>query len=177
MFVTMPTFLGFVGLTAIVSSDSFKWRWLTSTFCGMNGRAAAPAWATRLPPATLATSATIRAVTSRDDTKAAANGPRRMFLLLHLHEHVGGSARRPNHRVLHLLWLPYMGQPRLYAERATSNPWRQHSMPVKAAWHTWPALAAVHGHHVAEVCLRGALAGPLMGRPDDWEARFLPRAA
>src|SRR5437660_1682252 len=34
VFVTTAMLLGFVGLTAIVSSDSLPWRWLTSTLGG-----------------------------------------------------------------------------------------------------------------------------------------------
>ena len=41
MFVTMTMLFGFVGLTAIASSDSFPTRWLASTFTGV--RAAGPA--------------------------------------------------------------------------------------------------------------------------------------
>src|ERR1051325_11826804 len=42
MLVTMTMLLGFVGLIAIASSDSFKWRWLTSTFVGIPAAGAPP---------------------------------------------------------------------------------------------------------------------------------------
>src|SRR6266566_6335276 len=51
--VTTTMFLGFVGLTAIASSDSFRCRWLTSTLVGV-AAAGAAAWA----PAGAATRAT-----------------------------------------------------------------------------------------------------------------------
>src|SRR5712691_3271744 len=42
-FETMTMLLGLVGLTAMVSSDSFVWRWLMSTFGGTGARGPAPA--------------------------------------------------------------------------------------------------------------------------------------
>src|ERR1700746_4069736 len=42
MLVTMTMLFGFVGLIAIASSDSFRWRWLTSTLVGTPRAAAGP---------------------------------------------------------------------------------------------------------------------------------------
>jgi hypothetical protein len=83
-FETSTMFWGFVGLTAIASSDSFVCRWLMSTLVGVVG---VRGWAA-------AAGTTIRETAANAETIAMADGRRRIFPLFGL-TRLRDAARAP----------------------------------------------------------------------------------
>ncbi len=96
MFVTITMLFGFVGLTAMDSSDSLSGRWLTSTFVGTGVRPTDVRVAWRAP-AVVAASETSRATidgTTSSDLRRMAFGSLHSFPVVGRAQKVGTNRRK-----------------------------------------------------------------------------------